>query len=64
MKSTTFYFKGTDEKVRTSKTHIYTHYVGGSCCGSLELAIKAAEASRNREEPRRGGHRWEISRKW
>ena len=30
----------------------------------LDLAIKAAEASRNREEPRRGGHRLEISRKW
>lgn len=43
MKSTTFYFKGTDEKVRTSKTHNYTHYVGGCCCGSLELAIKARD---------------------
>lgn len=30
----------------------------------LDLAIKAAEASRNREEPRRGRSRWEISRKW
>lgn len=43
MKSTTFYFKGTNEKVRTSKTHNYTHYVGGCCCGSLELAIKARD---------------------
>lgn len=30
----------------------------------LDLAIKAAEASRNREESRRGRSRWEISRKW
>lgn len=43
MKSTTFYIKGTDIKVRTSKTHQYTHVVGGSCCGSLELAIKARD---------------------
>lgn len=30
----------------------------------LDLAIKAAEASRNREEPRRGRRAWDISRKW
>lgn len=30
----------------------------------LDLAIKAAEASRNREEPRRGKTSWYISRKW
>lgn len=30
----------------------------------LELAIKAAEAFRNREEPRRGRTSWYISRKW
>lgn len=30
----------------------------------LDLAIKAAAASRNREEPRRGRRAWDISRKW
>lgn len=38
-----FYIKGTDEKVRTSKTHHYTHYVAGQCCGSYMLAVKARD---------------------
>lgn len=52
MKGTAFYIKGTDEKVRTSKTHHYTHYVCGQCCSSYELAVKARDRSVSFRYPR------------
>ena len=52
MKATSFYIKGTDEKVRTSKTHLYTHYVCGQCCSSYELAVKARDRSVSFRYPR------------
>lgn len=52
MKATSFYIKGTDKKVRTSKTHNYTHYVCGQCCSSYELAVKARDRSVSLRYPR------------
>ena len=52
MKGTTFYIKGTNEKVRTSKNHNYTHYVCGQCCSSYELAVKARDRSVSFRYPR------------
>ena len=52
MKATSFYIKGTDEKVRTSKTHHYTHYICGQCCSSYELAVKARDRSVSFRYPR------------
>lgn len=52
MKATAFYIKGTNEKVRTSKTHNYTHYVCGQCCSSYDLAVKARDRSASIRFPR------------
>lgn len=52
MATKVFYIKGTDTKVRTSKTHTYTHYVCGQCCSSYELAIKARDRSVSFRYPR------------
>lgn len=52
MAAKTFYIKGTDEKVRTSKTHNYTHYVCGQCCSSYDLAVKVRNRSVSFRFPR------------
>ena len=39
-------------------------YSARDAIADLELTIKAAADSRNREEPRRGRRPWDISRKW
>lgn len=52
MKATAFYIKGTDKKVRTSKTHNYTHYICGQCCSSYELAVKARDRTVSIRFPR------------
>lgn len=58
---TAFYIKGTDNKIRTSKTHTYTHAVYDShgallgCCGSLELAHKTIDREASFYWPRSNG---------
>jgi hypothetical protein len=51
-------------KRATCRNSLRRDYSAKDAIEDLELAIKAAEASRNREEPRMGKTSWHISRKW
>lgn len=46
------------------KNRLSIHYTCRDAIEDLQLAIRAAEAQRNKEEPRRGRSPWDISRKW
>jgi hypothetical protein len=52
------------KKAAPCRNSLRWDYSAKDAIEDLELAIKAAEASRNREEPRRGRTSWYISRKW